>query len=67
MNSVTDGTQTINSGFGGTGKVTSNPVNNGRGTEYQIAVDMTTTTTDTSPVLLGISALTQTLMSEEQF
>lgn len=70
-NSLTDSSQVLHPTYEGQGRVTTNSISDGRGLEFQVAVEMrqtqNKTAQGTTTVLLGLSALASNLQSETVF
>lgn len=70
-NSLTDSSQTLHPTYEGAGRITTNSISDGRGLEFQIAVEMrptpNTPPNNTGPIIIGLSALASNLLSETTF
>lgn len=70
-NSLTDSSKTLHPTYNGQGRITTNNISDGRGLEFQIAVEMRQTQNltpqATTTVILGLSALASNLLSETVF
>jgi hypothetical protein len=70
-NSLTDTSKTTQPLYTGQGRTTTNSISNGRGLEFQVAIELRQTQNqtpqNTTTVLLGLSALASNLLSETVF
>lgn len=70
-NSLTDSSSVLHPTYVGSGRISTNSISDGRGLEFQIAFELRQTQnlaySDTTTVVLGVSALASNLLSETVF
>lgn len=71
QNSLTDSSTTLHPTYVGVGRITTNSISDGRGLEFQVAIESRQTLNvppnQTGPIILGLSALASNLLSETVF